>query len=109
ADIVIHSGTKYLGGHSDLVAGLIITDNEVIAEQIKFFQNASGGILGPQDCWLLIRGIETLKVRYIEQCKNANLLAQFLLSHPAVDKIYYPGLNDHKNHDVAAQQQNNLF
>lgn len=109
ADIVIHSGTKYLGGHSDLVAGLVVTANGTLAEKIKFIQNASGGILGPQDCWLLIRGIETVTLRVEKQCKTALALAHYLASCDEVDRVYYPGLPTHKNHSVAARQQNGLF
>lgn len=109
ADIIIHSGTKYLGGHSDLVAGLVVVQNAELADQIKFIQNASGGILGPNDCWLLIRGIETLTLRVHRQCETALKVAQFLESHEAVDTVYYPGLSSHKNHEIAAGQQNGLF
>lgn len=109
ADIVIHSGTKYLGGHSDLVAGLVILKTPELSEKIKFIQNASGGILGPQDCWLLIRGIETVTLRVEKQCKTALAVAQFLEQHEAVGSVYYPGLATHKNHDIAAIQQNGLF
>lgn len=109
ADIVIHSGTKYLGGHSDLVAGLVILNTKELAEKIKFIQNASGGILGPQDCWLLIRGIETITLRVEKQCQTALAIAQFLASHDAVGKVYYPGLASHKNHAIADVQQNGLF
>lgn len=109
ADIVIHSGTKYLGGHSDLVAGLVVVKEEALAEKIKFIQNASGGILGPQDCWLLIRGIETLALRVPKQCDNALKVAQFLCSCPEVDEVFYPGLTAHPNHDIATKQQGNLY
>jgi len=109
ADIVIHSGTKYLGGHSDLVAGLVILKTQELSEKIKFIQNASGGILGPQDCWLLIRGIETITLRVERQCRTALEIAKFLEQNEAVDKVYYPGLASHKNHDIAAVQQNRLF
>lgn len=109
ADIVIHSGTKYLGGHSDLVAGIVVVGTPELAEQIKFIQNASGGILGPQDCWLTIRGIETVTLRVERQCKTAFRVAEFLQSCEEVDKVYYPGLSIHKNHEVARQQQNGLF
>lgn len=109
ADIIIHSGTKYLGGHSDLVAGLVVVNNTELADQIKFIQNASGGILGPNDCWLLIRGIETLTLRVTRQCETALQVATFLQSHDAVDTVYYPGLSSHKNHEIAARQQNGLF
>ena len=109
ADIVIHSGTKYLGGHSDLVAGLVILKTPELSEKIKFIQNASGGILGPQDCWLLIRGIETITQRVEKQCKTALEIAKFLEQNEAVGKVYYPGLASHKNHGIAAIQQNGLF
>lgn len=109
ADIVIHSGTKYLGGHSDLVAGLVVVNTPELAEQIKFIQNASGGILGPQDCWLVIRGIETVTLRVERQCKTALRVAEFLQSCEEVENVYYPGLPSHKNHALAREQQNGLF
>ncbi len=109
ADIVIHSGTKYIGGHSDLVAGLVITKTETLSEKIKFIQNASGAVLGPWDCFLTIRGIETLEIRYKKQCENAFKVAKYLVGHEAVQEVYYPGLTSHKNHEVAKRQQNGLF
>lgn len=109
ADIVIHSGTKYIGGHSDLVAGLVITNTQELSEKIKFVQNASGGILGPWDCFLTIRGIETLDIRFKKQCENAFKVALFLESQDAVEKVHYPGLKTHKNHEIAKKQQNGLF
>ncbi len=109
ADIVIHSGTKYIGGHSDLVAGLVVTKTEELSEKIKFIQNASGGILGPWDCFLTIRGIETLDIRYRRQCENAEKVARFLLKNDAVSEVYFPGLPTHKNYEVAKKQQNGLF
>lgn len=109
ADIVIHSGTKYIGGHSDLVAGLVATKTSELGEKLKFIQNASGGILGPWDCFLTIRGIETLEIRYKKQCENAFAIAAFLVSHNAVQEVYFPGLVSHKNHDIAKRQQNGLF
>ncbi|GEQ87364.1 cystathionine beta-lyase [Patiriisocius marinistellae] len=109
ADIVIHSGTKYIGGHSDLVAGLVVTKTQELSEQIKFIQNASGGILGPWDCFLTIRGIETLDIRYRKQCENAQKVAEFLLKCDQVDNVYFPGLTAHKNHEIAKRQQNGLF
>jgi cystathionine beta-lyase len=105
ADIVVHSATKYLGGHSDLIAGIVVTKTEELGEKIKFIQNASGAILSPNDSWLVIRGIETLYLRVNEHAKNAHIVAAFLESHPAVDKVYYPGLKTHQNHDIAARQQ----
>lgn len=109
ADIVIHSGTKYIGGHSDLVAGLVITNTQELSEKIKFIQNASGGILGPWDCFLTIRGIETLDIRYKKQCENALKVALFLENQDAVSTVHYPGLKTHKNHEIAKKQQNGLF
>ncbi len=109
ADIVIHSGTKYIGGHSDLVAGLVVTNTQELSEKIKFIQNASGGILGPWDCFLTIRGIETLDIRYKKQCENALKVALFLEGQDAVEKVHYPGLENHKNHEIAKKQQNGLF
>jgi cysteine-S-conjugate beta-lyase len=105
ADIVVHSATKYLGGHSDLVAGLVIAKTAELGAKIKFIQNASGAILSPHDSWLVIRGVETLYLRVKEHSKNALIIAQFLQTHPAVDKVYYPGLTTHINHDIAAKQQ----
>ncbi|WP_165037990.1 cystathionine gamma-synthase [Enterococcus sp. ZJ1622] len=104
ADIVLHSGTKYLGGHSDLVAGLVTTRHEKLADTIGFYQNAIGAVLGPQDSWLLQRGIKTLSVRMEEHQKNALSVAKFLSEHPDVDAVYYPGLASHPNHPIAAQQ-----
>lgn len=109
ADIVVHSGTKYLGGHSDLVAGLVVVKSPDLAEQIKFIQNASGAILGPQDCWLLIRGIETATLRVERQSRTAQQVAEFLAGCEEVAQVYYPGLPSHKNHDIAARQQSGLF
>ena len=105
ADIVVHSATKYLGGHSDLIAGVVVTKTQELGEKIKFIQNASGAILSPHDSWLVIRGVETLYLRVNEHTKNAQIVAEFLETHPAVDKVYYPGLKTHHNHDIAAKQQ----
>lgn len=104
SDIVVLSGTKYLGGHSDVVAGLVTSNHKDLADQIGFYQNAIGAVLGPQDSWLLQRGIKTLSVRMEEHQKNAFVVADFLFSHPAVEKVYYPGLPDHELHGVAKQQ-----
>lgn len=104
ADIVIHSATKYLGGHSDLIAGLVVTKEKELGEKIKFIQNASGAILAPFDSWLVIRGIETLNLRVKQHCANAQLIAAFLETHPDVDKVFYPGLQSHPNHAIAAKQ-----
>ena len=105
ADIVVHSATKYLGGHSDLIAGLVISASNEIGEQIKFIQNASGAILSPHDSWLVIRGIETLHLRVQQHCKNAQAVAEYLQGHPAIAEVYYPGLSTHLNHNIAAKQQ----
>jgi cystathionine beta-lyase len=105
ADIVIHSATKYLGGHSDLIAGLVVTKTRELGEQIRFIQNACGAILAPHDSWLVIRGIETLHLRVEKHCRNAAEVATFLQAHPAVENVFYPGLSTHINHHIAAQQQ----
>ncbi len=104
ADIVVHSATKYLGGHSDLIAGLIVSKDKAIGEKLKFIQNATGAILAPFDSWLVIRGIETLTLRVKQHGINAQAVAEFLEQHPAVDKVYYPGLPSHVNHDIAKRQ-----
>jgi len=105
ADIVIHSATKYLAGHSDLIAGLVVTKSKELGEQIRFIQNASGGILSPQDSFLVIRGIETLDLRVRQHCTNAQILAEALAKNEHIDQIFYPGLSTHHNHQIAAQQQ----
>lgn len=104
ADIVVHSATKYLGGHSDLIAGLVVTKDKELGDQIKFYQNACGNVLGPFDSWLLIRGIETLHLRVQQHCRSAQIVAEYLQQHPAVDKVYYPGLSSHPNHAIAKKQ-----
>jgi cystathionine beta-lyase len=104
ADLVVHSATKYLGGHSDLIAGIVVARDKELGEKIKFLQNATGAILGPFDSWLVIRGIETLHLRIQQHCRNAQAVAEFLETHPAVDKVFYPGLPSHPNHAVAKKQ-----
>lgn len=104
ADIVVHSATKYLGGHSDLIAGLVVAKDEELGAKIKFIQNASGAILSPFDSWLVIRGIETLALRVKAHCENAFAVAQFLEIHSLVQKVFYPGLSSHVNHHIAAKQ-----
>jgi cysteine-S-conjugate beta-lyase len=104
ADIVVHSATKYLGGHSDLIAGLVVARDKEIGDKIKFYQNACGAILGPFESWLVIRGIETLHLRIRQHCASAQLIAEFLHDHPAVDKVFYPGLPSHCNHEIAKKQ-----
>ncbi|HUP12043.1 MAG TPA: PLP-dependent transferase, partial [Niastella sp.] len=103
-DIVVHSATKYLGGHSDLIAGIVITKDKELGDKIKFYQNACGAILAPFDSWLVIRGIETLHLRIQQHCRSAQEVAEFLQQHPAVGKVYYPGLKDHPNHTIAKKQ-----
>lgn len=105
ADIVIHSATKYLGGHSDLIAGLVVTRTKELGDQIKFVQNASGAILSPFDSWLVIRGIETLSLRVKQHTENAQKIAEFLLTKDGVKNVYYPGLPHHKNYEIAKKQQ----
>jgi cysteine-S-conjugate beta-lyase len=104
ADIVVHSATKYLGGHSDLIAGVVITKDEELGAKIKFIQNASGAILAPFDSWLVIRGIETLHLRVKQHCANAQAVAEFLEKQPEVNKVFYPGLPSHFNHEIAKKQ-----
>ncbi len=104
ADIVLHSATKYLGGHSDVVMGAVITKDEKVAEQLYFLQNAVGAVPGPQDCFLVLRGIKTLHLRVERACQNAQAIAEFLLAHPKVDKVYYPGFESHPGHAIAKKQ-----
>ncbi|MDQ6599746.1 bifunctional cystathionine gamma-lyase/homocysteine desulfhydrase [Bacillus salipaludis] len=103
-DIVLHSATKYIGGHSDVVAGLVVVNDDQLAEDLHFVQNSTGGILGPQDSWLLIRGIKTLGIRMEETEANTKEIVEFLQSHPNVKKVYYPGLETHPNHAIAKKQ-----
>jgi cystathionine beta-lyase len=105
ADIVVHSGTKYLGGHSDIIAGLVITKTAEMGEKIKFIQNACGTGLAPFDCWLMIRGIETLDLRVKLHSENAMAIAEFLAAHKDIELVYYPGLKTHPNHELATRQQ----
>ncbi|KAA6451205.1 bifunctional cystathionine gamma-lyase/homocysteine desulfhydrase [Bacillus swezeyi] len=104
ADIVLHSATKYLGGHSDVVGGLVVTAEKELGEELHFIQNSTGGILGPQDSWLLMRGMKTLGLRMEAHEKNARKIAEFLERHEAVQKIYYPGLPSHPGHELAKRQ-----
>ncbi|HRN73479.1 MAG TPA: PLP-dependent aspartate aminotransferase family protein [Ginsengibacter sp.] len=104
ADIVVHSATKYLAGHSDLIAGVVVCKTKELGDRIRFIQNATGAILGPFDSWLVIRGLETLHLRVKQHCKNALEVAQFLEGHPGVKKVFYPGLPSHFNHEVAKKQ-----
>ncbi len=104
ADVVVHSSTKYLGGHSDVVGGLVATNNDELATSIGFFQNAAGGVPGPMDCYLVLRGIKTLALRMERHCTNAAAVAEFLSAHPAVASVHYPGLPQDPGHRVARRQ-----
>ncbi len=104
ADIVVHSATKYLGGHSDLIAGLVVAKDKELGDKIKYIQNACGAILAPFDSWLVIRGIETLHLRIKQHCTSALTVAEFLEQHPLVEKVFYPGLPAHPNHAIARKQ-----
>jgi len=104
ADVVLHSVTKYLNGHSDMVGGALITSDDDLADQLRFLQNASGAILGPMDCWLALRGTKTLAVRMRQHESNARTLAEFLAAHPRVSRVHYPGLATHPQHELAKRQ-----
>jgi cystathionine gamma-synthase/cystathionine gamma-lyase len=104
AQIVVHSTTKYIGGHSDVVGGVAITDEPEIADQIKFNQNAAGGVPGPYDAWLTMRGAKTLALRMREHARNGALVAEFLASRDDVERVHYPGLPTHPQHDLARRQ-----
>ncbi|MEO6283417.1 MAG: cystathionine gamma-synthase [Dyadobacter sp.] len=104
ADIVMHSVTKYLGGHSDTVMGALVTNDDELAARLAFIQNASGAVPGPQDCFLVLRGIKTLHIRMQRHCENAMKVAHWLENHPKVGKVYYPGLASHTGHALAARQ-----
>jgi len=104
ADVVVHSLTKYLGGHSDLIGGFAATNDPTVAERLLFLQKSLGAVPGPFDCWLVLRGLKTLAVRMRQHCDNARAVAGFLESHPRVEKVLYPGLPDHPGHDLAARQ-----
>lgn len=104
ADIVMHSATKYLGGHSDVVMGALVVKDDALAERLYFIQNASGAVCGPQDSFLVLRGIKTLHVRMQRHCENGRKVAEYLDKHPKIEKVYWPGLPAHPNHDVAKRQ-----
>ncbi|WP_420581892.1 trans-sulfuration enzyme family protein [Reichenbachiella sp.] len=105
ADIVLHSATKYIAGHSDVIAGLVAVKTKELADEIKFIQNATGSILGPWDSWLTIRGIQTLGLRVEKQCRNAEIIAEYLLNKHELQIVNYPGLKQHPNHALATKQQ----
>ncbi|WP_214364257.1 cystathionine gamma-synthase [Pseudonocardia sp. H11422] len=104
ADVVLHSTTKYIGGHSDVVGGALVTSDDALAEQLRFLQNAVGAVPGPFDAWLTLRGAKTLAVRMERHSDNAELVAQMLAAHPRVEKVLYPGLAEHPGHEIAAKQ-----
>ena len=106
ADIVMHSATKYLGGHSDVVVGALVVKEKELADQLYFIQNASGAVCGPMDSFLVLRGIKTLHVRMQRHCENGIAIANFLANHPKIEKVYWPGFEDHPNHDIAKEQMN---
>lgn len=108
ADVVMHSATKYLAGHSDVVLGALMLNDEEVAEKLYFTQNASGAVPGPQDCFLTLRGIKTLHVRMQRHCENASKVAHFLNSNQIVEKVFWPGLETHFNHEVAKRQMRNF-
>jgi cystathionine gamma-synthase len=104
ADIVVHSTTKYLGGHSDVIGGFAATNDPTVAERLRFLQKSLGAVPGPFDAWLVLRGVKTLAVRMRQHCENARQIAAFLAEHEAVERVYYPGLPDHPGHEIAARQ-----
>jgi cystathionine beta-lyase len=104
ADIVMHSATKYLGGHSDVVMGILVTDNEEISKEMYRIQNSTGAVTAPMDSFLVLRGIKTLHLRVQRHCENGEKIAHFLAAHPRVDKVYWPGFETHPNHDIAKKQ-----
>jgi len=108
ADIVVHSATKYLGGHSDVVGGFLALNDDSLAERLRYTQNAAGGVPAPFDCYLVLRGVKTLALRMERHCSNARAVVDLLLGHPAVDRVLYPQLPDHPGHAAAAKQMNDF-
>ena len=108
ADIVMHSATKYLGGHSDVVVGALVVNDKDLADKLYFIQNASGAVCGPMDSFLTLRGIKTLHVRMQRHCENGKAIAAYLVNHPKIEKVYWPGFEDHPNHDIAKSQMNDF-
>lgn len=104
ADVVVHSTTKYIGGHSDVIGGAVVTNDRTLHDAVKFYQNAAGAVPGPQDAWLTMRGAKTLAIRMREHARNAQAVAEFLQSHPGVAQVYYPGLAAHPQHELAKRQ-----
>lgn len=109
ADIVVHSTTKYLSGHGDVIGGLIVVNHSEIYEQLKFLQNAIGAVPGPFDCWLVLRGLKTLALRMKTHSENAQAVAEFLNKHKKVERVYFPGLSSHPGHSAAKQQMHGLY
>jgi len=109
ADIVMHSATKYLGGHSDVVMGALITSNDDIAKEMYRIQNSSGAVTGPMDSFLVLRGIKTLHLRMQRHCENGKIIAEYLKNHVKVDRVYWPGFESHPNHEVAKKQMKDLW
>ena len=108
ADIVMHSATKYLGGHSDVVMGALVVKDKELADKLYFIQNASGAVCGPQDSFLVLRGIKTLHVRMQRHCENGKAVALYLKNHPKIEKVYWPGFEDHPNHNIAKGQMSDF-
>ncbi|MGM0582099.1 MAG: cystathionine gamma-synthase [Bacteroidota bacterium] len=108
ADLVMHSVTKYIAGHSDVIMGALATSNKELSEKLTFIQNASGAVPGPQDCFLVLRGIKTLHLRMQRHCENGAGIANFLKSHPKVDKVFWPGFKSHPNHEIASRQMHDF-
>ncbi len=104
ADLVVHSTTKYLGGHSDVVGGFVATNDQALGDRLRFLQKSLGAVPGPFDCWLVLRGIKTLALRMERHCHNARAVAEFLDGHPSVERVLYPGLTSHPGHELAARQ-----
>jgi cystathionine beta-lyase/cystathionine gamma-synthase len=108
ADVVLHSTTKYLGGHSDIIGGFAATNDPTVAERLLFLQKSLGAVPGPLDCWLVLRGLKTLAVRMERHCENARRIAERLAEHPAVERVLYPGLESHPGHEIAARQMSDF-
>jgi cystathionine beta-lyase/cystathionine gamma-synthase len=108
ADVVVHSTTKYLGGHSDVIGGFVATNDPTIAERLRFLQKSLGAVPGPFDCWLVLRGLKTLAVRMDRHCENARRIASWLAEHEAIERVLYPGLPDHPGHEIAARQMSDF-
>jgi cystathionine gamma-synthase len=108
ADLVVHSTTKYLGGHSDVVGGAIVTNDDDLHERLAFLQNSAGAVPGPFDCYLVLRGVKTLAIRMQAHCRGARRVAEFLREHPRVAAVHYPGFEDHPGHEVAKRQMDDF-